>query len=84
MPQDIGPQAFAEVLTSFEGDRYRKLKGHDYICHLEGRQEYNAVSSFIFENKKLTYWALTAILSSDTQPKRAEDLRKILLVIKVS
>jgi hypothetical protein len=82
-PLDIGAEAFAELLTLVEGDRYRKLKGHDYVCHLEGIQS-NAVSSFLFENRKLSYWAQSYILSPDVQSKRAKNLRDILLVIKVS
>ena len=84
LPDEFTARDLANVLTSIEGDRYRKLKESDYVHWLEGNQNLSAVSSFILENKKLGYWAERSILRSHHHSRRAENLKYFLLTIKVS
>lgn len=83
-PQEFPALDLAHVLTSIEGERYRKLKELDYVYWLEGNQESNAVSSFIAENRKLSYWAERSILRSHHESQRAENLKYFLRTIVVS
>ena len=83
-PVKFSTQDLAVVLTSIEGERYRKLKDLDYVHWLEGNQASNPVSLFIVENRKLGYWAERSILKSHDQSQRTENLNYFLLTIKVS
>ena len=80
----MSTRELADVLTSIESDRYRKLRELNYVHWLEGNQESSAVSSFISENRKIGYWAEGWILRSHDQLQRAETLKFFLLTIKVS
>lgn len=77
------PQLLAGFLTSIEYERYTRLRGHNYICWLEGKEDGTAVSDLRLENKKLSYWAERSVLNVDNQSKRAATLKYFLLVIKV-